>query len=120
MNYIPAQSVRTGAMLFSRYQNNQGFIGQRVNVAIAALWNRMVDPYHFSDSWRGLEPIVSGIIDTHYAISAADAAGYYSMSRAVAGFYGGQVPGTPLSPQQLRIVTNSMGIGQFFHFLNGG
>jgi len=116
----PVSDVQTSLMLFRRYQNNQNMIGQRVSYGIVGMWARLVDPDHFSDSWRRLEPVVSGIIDTHYQMSAADAADYYGLSRAVAGFYGHVVPGSALADGYLAGFTKTMGIGQFYHFLDGG
>jgi hypothetical protein len=81
------------------------------------MWTQMVDPLHFSDSWRRLEPIVQGIVDTHYQMSAADASQYYGLSRAIAGFYGGPIPGSNIDPGYLSHVVNVMGNGQFYHFL---
>jgi hypothetical protein len=80
----------------------------------------MMDPEHFNESWHSLEPLVSGIVDTHYGMSAADAAEYYTLSRAVAGFFGRAVPNVQLRPDYLSTVVNAMAAGQFFHFLNTG
>jgi hypothetical protein len=107
-------------MLFGRYQNNQTAIGKRATTAIGTFWAQIVDPAHFSDSWTRLEPIVGGIIDTHYQMSAADASNYYGLSRAVAGFYGPTVPGSGLDPEYLSGFTQTMGVGQFYHFLDDG
>jgi hypothetical protein len=80
----------------------------------------MIDPSHFNDSWRKLEPLISGIVDTHHQMSAADAAQYHELSRAVSGFYGPVVPGITLSDDYRSHVINVMGVGQFFHFLGIG
>jgi hypothetical protein len=105
-------------MLFGRYQSNQAAIGNRAIAAIGMFWTQMVDPAHFSDSWTRLEPIVRGIIDTHFEMSAADAANYYGLSRSVAGYYGSFVPGINLDPEYLSGFTQKMGVGQFYHFLD--
>jgi hypothetical protein len=107
-------------MLFSRYQSNQTAIGKRATSAIGTFWTQIVDPNHFSDSWTRLEPIVGGIIDTHYQMSAADASSYYGLSRAVAGFRGGPVPGSNIGSDYLSGFTQTMGVGQFYHFLDDG
>jgi hypothetical protein len=117
---MPVPSAQVGHMLFGRYQSNQAAIGNRAMAAIGMFWTQMVDPSHFSDSWTRLEPIVRGIIDTHYAMSAADASNYYGLSRAVAGFYGGAIPGSNLDPEYLSGFTQTMGVGQFYHFLDDG
>jgi hypothetical protein len=107
-------------LLFNRYRNNQYAIGQRVDAVIRGSWMRMVDPEHFNDSWTRLEPLLLGIIDIHYGASAADAAQYYSMSRAIAGFYGRAVPGVSIRPDYMAHVVYIMGKGQFYHFLGDG
>jgi hypothetical protein len=117
---LPLTPSRSLAMLFHRYQSTQNLIGLRASRAIGSLWTSMVDPDHFSDSWRRLEPIVKGIIDTHYQMSAADASQYYGLSRAVAGFYGNNVRSSNLDASYLSGFTKTMGVGQFFHFLDGG
>jgi hypothetical protein len=99
---------------------NQHAIAQRVLSSIQSLWMRIANPQQFSDSWRTLEPVIQGIIDTHYQMSAADASEYYGMSRAVAGFYGGPIPGSPIDQSYLSHMTSIMGVGQFFHFLDKG
>lgn len=106
--------------LYNRYQLNQHAIAQRVLGSIQSVWAQLVNPQQFSDSWRRLEPVIQGIIDTHYQMSAADASEYYGLSRAVAGFYGGPIPGSYLDHGYLSHVVNLMGVGQFFHFLDSG
>lgn len=114
---LPIDASQASAMLFSRYQHNQGVIAQHVTDSVQAMWTQMVDPLHFSDSWRRLGPVVQGIIDTHYQMSAADASQYYGLSRAVAGFHGPTVPGSNIDQGYLSHVVNVMGNGQFYHFL---
>jgi hypothetical protein len=116
---LPVAADPAVAMLFNSYQSNQQAIARHTSMSIEAMWMSLVNPEKFSNSWRILEPIVSGIIDTHYQMSAADAATYYGMSRATAGLYGGAVPGAVLDPGYLSHVTNVMGVGQFYHFLKG-
>jgi hypothetical protein len=96
---------------------DQQLIANRVAASVAAMWNAMVDPANFSDSWRRLAPVVNGIIDMHYQMSAADASQYYGLSRAVGGYSGTTVPGTYLDNGYLSHVVNVMGNGQFYHFL---
>jgi hypothetical protein len=117
---MPVPSAQASAMLFQRYQANQNLIAKRVADAVDAFWIQLVDPAHFSDSWRRLEPIVSGIVDTHYSMSASDAADYYGLSRAVSGFAGDTVPGASLDSVYLNTVVNARGVGQFYHHLDGG
>jgi hypothetical protein len=117
---LPVPAGQSSALLFGRYRGNQYAIGHRVEAAIGGLWAQMIDPAHFNDSWHRLEPLISGIVDTHHDMSAADAAEYYSLSRAVAGFYGATVPGVTLSDEYRSHVINVMGVGQFFHFLGDG
>src|SRR5215469_4084762 len=114
---LPVAAAQAGVMLFTRYQNNQMLIGQRVSSAIIGFWNQYVDPTQFSNSWRILQPLVSGIVDTHHQMSAADASNYYGLSRAVAGFYGATVPGVRIDSDYLNHVVNVMGNGQFYHHL---
>jgi hypothetical protein len=117
---MPISDEQSSVLLFDRYRGNQYAIGQWVETAIRGLWGSLIDPEHFNDSWHRLEPFIVGIVDTYHGASAADAAQYYSMSRAVAGFYGAGVPGIMVSDDYFPHVVNIMGAGQFFHFLGGG
>lgn len=114
---LPIGASQGSVMLFLRYQYNQGVIAQHVTDSVKVMWDRLVDPEHFSDSWRRLGPIVQGIVDTHHQMSAADASQYYGLSRAVSGFYGANVPGANVDPGYINHVVNVMGNGQFYHFL---
>jgi hypothetical protein len=114
---LPISDSQSSALLFGRYHNNQGVIAQHVTDSIKAMWTQIVDPYHFSDSWRRLEPIVEGIVDTHYSMSSADASQYYGLSRASIGLLGGNVPSGNIDQGYLSHVVNVMGNGQFYHFL---
>ena len=118
--YLPGMPVPRGVstrILLTRYQNTQHAIAVRAAMAIVALWNHMVNPDKFSDSWDSLGPLVQGIIANHYQMSAANAAEFYGHDRVTAGLPAFPVPGTSLDPAQLSTVVNSMGAGQFYHYL---
>jgi hypothetical protein len=114
---LPVVGDVASTMLFNGYQAEQQAIARRVSLAIGVMWTQMVNPDSFSNSWRSLGPIVEGIIDTHYQMSAASAAKYYGMSRTIAGLYGIVVPGSNIAQSYISHVTNVMGNGQFYHHL---
>jgi hypothetical protein len=99
------------------YRNTQQAIATRAALAIYNLWMRLIDPEHFSDTWKNYNPVVNGIIDTHYRMTAANAAQYYTASRVVAGNPHIAVPAVRLDQDYLNKETNIMGPGQFYHFL---
>jgi hypothetical protein len=117
---LPLSDEQSSLALFARYRDHQYMIGHRVEAAIAGIWARMIDPARFNESWHRTEPVIMGVVDTHYGMSAADAAEYYTLSRAVAGFFGRAVPNVQLRPDYLSTVVNAMAAGQFFHFLGTG
>jgi len=117
---MPVSFAQTGRILFGRYQGNQNTIASGVSSSIAGLWASMIDPENFTQSWKVLEPILRGIIDVNYSMSAADAAQYYGLSRSVAGFYGTVVPGAYLNPDYLAVLTNNTGLQKFLDFQDSG
>lgn len=117
---IPVSDKQASDLLFSMYQGNQKLISARASAAIGAFWSSMIDPAYFSDTWNRFSPIVRGIIDTHYQMSAADAANYYGLSRAVAGFYGATVPGSNIASGHLAALTDKAGRGSFYRHIDSG
>ena len=115
---MPVEESRT--YLFNRYKSNQYMIGKRVEGSIRGVWMSGIHPDMFSDSWKQVEPIMNGVVDVHHMMSMGDAAEYYHVSRAVAGYSGRSAPGVRLGDSYRTHVINVMGVGQFFHFLNGG
>jgi hypothetical protein len=116
---LPGTPVPRGIstqILLSRYQRTQHAIAVRAALAIIHLWDRVVNPDKFMDSWERLSPVVQGIVATHYQMSAANAAEFYGHDRVMAGLPAFAVPGTSLDTGQLSTVVNSMGAGQFFHY----
>lgn len=114
---LPVSRAASSAALLSRYRVNQGLITTRVAVAIVNLWDRIINPAKFADGWESLSPLVQGMIEQHYNMSASEAATYYANSRVVAGYPAVPIPGVSLAPDYLRTVVESMGAGQFFHYL---
>jgi len=114
---LPVSPETSTTLLLAHYRNTQQTIAQRAAIAIHNLWMQLIDPAHFSDSWKRYNPVVNGIIDTHYNMTAANAAQYYANSRVVAGNPHFQVPGVRLDQAYLDKMTNMMGQGQFYHFL---
>lgn len=114
---IPVSRAASSAALLSRYRSNQTFIATRVALAIVNLWDRIINPAKFAESWDGLSPLVQGMIEQHYNMSASEAAQFYANSRVVAGYPAVPIPGVSLAPGYLQKVVESMGSGQFFHYL---
>lgn len=114
---LPVSRAASSAALLSRYRNNQALIATRVALAIVNLWDRIISPAKFAESWDSLSPLVQGMIEQHYNMSASEAATYYANSRVVAGYPAVPIPGVTLAPDYLRTVVESMGSGQFFHYL---
>jgi len=114
---LPVSDAVAGPILLQNYANTQQTIAARAALAIYNLWMRLIDPLHFDDSWRTLNPIVTGIMSTHYDMTAANAAQYYGLSRVVAGNPYMAVPGQEPDEQYMNKVANIMGRGQFYHFL---
>lgn len=114
---MPVPSKATAGLLLSRYQSRQQTIAVRAALAIVNLWNRYVVPSQFDETWKGLSPLIQGIIATHYDMTASEAAQYYGASRVVAGFKPYHVPGAELDLDYLARVVNSMGTGQYHHYL---
>lgn len=114
---LPVSRAAGSAALLNRYRSNQALIATRVALAIVNLWDRVINPAKFAESWDGLSPLVQGMIEQHYNMSAAEAAQYYGSSRVMAGYPAVPVPGVSLRPGYLQTVVQSMGAGQFFHYL---
>lgn len=114
---MPVPSRAASGLLLARYQNRQGMIAVRAATAIVNLWNRYVVPRQFAETWKGLSPLIQGVVATHYDMTASEAAQYYGASRVVAGFKPYRVPGAELDLDYLARVVNSMGAGQFSHYL---
>jgi hypothetical protein len=117
---IPVPDRQASNLLFSMYQGHQKMIAARASAAIGGFWSSMIDPAYFNDTWNRLSPIVRGIIDTHYQMSAADASNYYGLSRAVAGFYGGPIPGSNIGGRHLEALTDKAGRESFYRQLDSG
>jgi hypothetical protein len=117
---IPVSDKQASDMLFSMYKGHQKLIAARVSAAIGSFWSSMIDPAYFGDTWNRFSPIVRGIIDTHYQMSAADASNYYGLSRAVAGFVGPTVPGRNLASGYLETLTDKAGKGSFYRQVDSG
>jgi hypothetical protein len=117
---IPVSDKQASDLLFSMYQGHQKMIAARVSAAIGSFWLSMIDPAYFGDTWNRFNPIVRGIIDTHYQMCAADASNYYGLSRAVAGFYGPTVPGSYLGSGYLETLTDKAGKGSFYQHIDSG
>lgn len=117
---IPVPDKQASDLLFSMYQGHQKLIAARASTAIGAFWSSVIDPEHFSDSWTRLAPIIQGIIDTHYQMSAADASNYYGLSRAVAGRYGSPIPGSPLGIGYLERLADKVGRVAFYQYVDSG
>jgi len=92
-------------------------VAVRAAIAIVNLWNRYFVPAEPKATWKHLNPLIQGIVATHYDMTAADAAQYYAASRVTAGFPAFRVPGAELDLEELARVVNSMGIGSFNHFV---
>src|SRR5215468_8804625 len=116
---LPIPADASGIVLLQRYRSNQKLISARAAVAIYNLWLRLINPEHFSDGWKTLGPLINGIIASHYAAAAADAADYYANVRVVSGFRHMRVPGLAPDMAHIHSVTDAMGPGQFFHYLSG-
>jgi hypothetical protein len=114
---LPVSPEASSGILLSRYQSTQQAIAVRAALAIIALWDRHINPEKFADSWKPFNPLVNGIIDTHYQATAANAAQFYMHDRIMSGYNPTVVPGVTLDPVYLNRITNIMGPGQFFHFL---
>lgn len=114
---LPVPRAAAGSLLLSRYQQTQQSIAVQAALAIVRLWERYVVPRSFADSWAQLNPLVQGIVSTHYDMTAANAAQYYGHARIMAGYPVLPVPGASLDTAQLSTVINSQGAGQFFHYL---
>jgi hypothetical protein len=114
---LPPSRAASSAILLSRYRSTQATIAERVANAIVGLWNHVINPAKFAETWEQLNPVVQGIIETHYQMSAAEAAQFYANSRVLAGFPAVHVPGKDLAADYLDRVVQSMGQGQFFHYL---
>jgi hypothetical protein len=114
---LPVASAMGSQVLLNRYQSNQQALAARVALAVASLWNRIINPASFNDSWNQLEPILTGIVTTYYNATAADAAQYYSASRIIAGNNYLNVPGQAPDEDYINKVLNIMGPGQFYHYL---
>ena len=114
---LPVPEADRPQLLLAHYRTTQQAIATRAALAIVNLWMRLIDPSRFSETWSRYNPVVNGIIDTHYEMSAANAASYYSAARTVAGWPYGSVPGVTLDSGYLDKMTNMMGQGQFYHFL---
>lgn len=114
---LPVSRAVSSQLLLAHYRNTQQSITDRAALAIVNLWMRLIDPTRFSETWSNYNPVVNGIIDTHYNMTAANAAQYYAASRVVAGNPHITVPGVSLDQDYLNKVTNMMGPGQFYHFL---
>ena len=117
---LPVSDALAGDYLLTNYRNTQQQIATRAATAIDNLWNRMIDPERFSDTWTAYNPVVNGIIDVNHGMTAANAAQYYSLSSTVNGNPYYAVPGVNLDQDYLNRETNMMGPGQFYHFVNGG
>jgi len=114
---LPVPDAVAGGLLLSRYQNSQQLVSVRAALAIRNLWIQMISPRNFSATWKRYQPVVNGIIDTHYQMTAANAAEYYGHARVVAGNRPVTIPGVTLDPEYLVKETGMMGPGQFYHFL---
>jgi hypothetical protein len=114
---IPLSPEMQAQLLLSHYQNSQQSIAQRAALAIYNLWLRMIDPEHFNDGWNRLDPLVKGIMATHYSATAANAAQYYANARVTAGYDHFAVPGSQPDMNYIGNVADAMGPGQFYHFL---
>lgn len=114
---MPVPRAAGSAILLNRYRSNQAIIATRVATAIVNLWDRLINPAKFADSWESLSPLVQGMIEQHYDMSAAEAAQYYASSRVLSGNSAVPIPGVSLAPGYLEKVVQSMGAGQFFHYL---
>lgn len=117
---LPVSDALAGNYLLSYYRNTQQQIATRAAVAIDNLWNRIISPERFSDTWKTFNPVVNGIIDTNHTLTAANAAQYYSNSSVLNGNPYYPVPGVRLDQDYLDRETNMMGPGQFYHFLGNG
>lgn len=114
---LPVPDAEAGDLLLAHYGTAQRTVAARAALAVYNLWMQIIDPFHFSDSWEKLNPLVNGIISTHYDMTAAQAAQYYANSRVLAGGTHMHVPGASPDMQYIDKVANIMGPGQFFHFL---
>ena len=114
---MPVAPRAASGLLLTQYQKQQQSIAVRAAVAIVNLWNRYVVPSQFDETWNALNPLLQGVIATHYDMTAAEAARYYGASRVIAGFKPYRVPGAELDLEQLARVVGSMGAGQFHHYL---
>ena len=114
---IPLPPEVQAQLLLSHYQNSQQSIAQRAAMAIYNLWLRMIDPEHFNDGWNRLDPLVKGVMATHYSATAANAAQYYANARVTAGYDHLAVPGVQPDMEYIGKVADAMGPGQFYHFL---
>jgi hypothetical protein len=114
---LPVSQETANSLLLSQYQRTQQAIAIRAALAIVNLWTRYIHPLRFADSWKPLNPLLQGVVATHYQASAANAAQYYGHARVTAGYPPIPVSGVTLGSEELRKVVNSMGAGQFFHFL---
>jgi hypothetical protein len=114
---MPVPREAAGGLLLSRYQNAQQSIATRAALAVVNLWSRYIHPAHFADTWANLNPLIQGVVATHYQASAANASQFYGHARVTAGYPSIHVPGVELRPEELIRVVNSMGAGSFFHFL---
>jgi hypothetical protein len=114
---LPVGPELGGQLLFSNYRNTQQAIATQAATAIHNLWTQMIDPAKFNDTWTRLDPVVSGIVDTHYGMTAANAAEYYGTSRVLADNPAVRVPGVTLDPAYLAKEISIMGEAQFYHYL---
>jgi hypothetical protein len=113
---LPVSRAASGPILLSRYQNQQSAVALRAAQAIYNLWLQLVHPESVNAGWSQFEPLANGIVNTHYNMTAASAAEYYSASRVVAGNTYLNVPGVQPDEAYIAKVLNIMGPGMYAHY----
>jgi hypothetical protein len=114
---LPVTRAASGPILLNRYQGQQSAVALRAAQAIYNLWLHLIHPESFNAGWAQLEPLANGIVNTHYNMTAASAAQYYSASRVVAGNTYMNVPGVSPDEAYISKVLSIMGPGMYKHYL---
>jgi hypothetical protein len=111
---VPLAGPMAMVMLLRAYRDRQKALARSTADGIGNLWQAHMRPDDFAGSWRGLKPLISGLIENHFDASAAEAARTYQMARVLSDYSYVPIPGQKLDPVQLERSMGTMAGGTFF------
>ena len=116
----PLASAVSAQALAGSFRTRQIALSRATVRDLVALWRSKMGTEDANAAWAELRPLVSTLITTRNAASAADAATYYNQSRAIAGIGPLVIPSPRIPAAYMDKVIDPMAMGTYWNHIGQG